>query len=271
MTAGKDDDSTDDAETINLSASGGGYDSATRSVSVAVRDNDRYLVLSRVVSLRDGLKINEGDSDTFTVKLAGRPSETVTVTLSKSGDLTLDKMSLAFTTSNWSTPQTVTVSAAEDADTSDDRLSITLKPRGSGYESRLPRNLAVTVTDNDRQGLTVSPILVRVVEGGSSTYTVRLATQPSQTVTVRASSLPSYLTLSPATLTFTTSNWSTPQTVTASFAEIDSNDRRISVPHSVSLNATGGGYSGVSKQMDYILTNNDRGLGCRFQRHRQHL
>ena len=42
----------------------------------------------------------------------------------------------------------------------------------------------MTVTDDDTAGIVLTPTTLRVTEGGSATYTVELATEPSGEVTV---------------------------------------------------------------------------------------
>src|SRR5204862_6544998 len=59
-------------------------------------------------------------------------------------DATPSPASLTFTPSNWNTPQTVTVTAAQDADTSNDGATITCS--SSGLTSQ---NVTVTIIDND--------------------------------------------------------------------------------------------------------------------------
>ena len=77
------------------------------------------------------------------------------------------------------------------------------------------RTVAVTVTDDDTQDITLSTVNLNVGEAGSGTFTVRLAFQPSANVTVSVSSANSAkATATPATLTFTPANYATPQTVT---------------------------------------------------------
>ena len=60
----------------------------------------------------------EGGSRTYTVRLLKAPTTNVTIAVSVAGDtdLTVDPSSLTFTTGNWNSAQTVTVSAAADAD-----------------------------------------------------------------------------------------------------------------------------------------------------------
>ena len=82
-------------------------------------------------------------------------------------------------------------------------------------------NFEISIRDIDSPGLLVSETSVTVAAGAGSqqgttvTYTVRLATKPSATVTVAvASDDETKATVSPATLTFTASNWQSPQQVT---------------------------------------------------------
>ena len=57
-----------------------------------------------------------GTADTFTVVLDAEPSSNVviTVTSGDTGEATVDKSSLTFTTGDWDTPQTVTVTGVSD-------------------------------------------------------------------------------------------------------------------------------------------------------------
>lgn len=98
-----------------------------------------------------------------------------------------------------------------------------------------------------------------VTEGGATdSYTVALSAAPSGTVTVTLGSDPQ-LTRSPATLTFTTGNWSTPQTVTV--AAVD--DAVFEGPHTgaISHNANGGGYNNVPLgTITVAISDNDASL-----------
>ena len=63
--------------------------------------------------------VPEGSSEAHTVWLSQRPTADVTVTVATSGDsdITANPSTLTFTPSNWSRPQTVTLTAAQDTDT----------------------------------------------------------------------------------------------------------------------------------------------------------
>jgi len=145
-------------------------------VGISITDNDTAdLVISPTT-----LGVAEGDDASYTVELATLPTGTVTVaiTVPAGTDLTLDTTSLEFTTSTWDTAQTVTVTAGEDDDTTDDTATLTHEASGGGYDN-LGRELAVTVTDNDAAGLVISPPALEVDEGDDASYTVRLASAPS--------------------------------------------------------------------------------------------
>ena len=96
------------------------------------------------------LSINEGSSKMFTVRLAVQPGGNVSVAVARtSGDATItaSPATLTFTTSSWSTPQNVTVAAAQDADSSNETAVITAS--SSGLTSR---TVDVTAIDDDVAG-----------------------------------------------------------------------------------------------------------------------
>ena len=101
------------------------------------------------------LTVTEDDStgDTYTVVLDRLPTASVTVTVGGLGssDVTANPASLTFTTGNWQTAQTVTVTAGNDADTTDDTVSLTHSAASSDadYQGITIAGVTVTVTDND--------------------------------------------------------------------------------------------------------------------------
>ena len=255
VTAAEDDDAVPDTATVTHTVSGGDYASITaQDVAVTVTDNDTPGVTVSPPSLTVG----EGGSGTYTVVLNTQPSGDVMVAISWSNsDVTVSPPTLTFTTTTWSAEQTVTVSAAEDADAADDMATLTHIASGADYGSVSNAILTVTVTDNDTRGVTVTPTSLPLNEGGSGTYTVKLNTQPSGdvTVTVNDPTDNADVMANPASLTFTTSNWSTAQTVTVSAAEDDdSTQDTATVTHTVS----GGDYGAVTApDVDVTVTDND--------------
>ena len=81
------------------------------------------------------------------------------------------------------------------------------------YDAVAVAGVSVSVADDDA-GVSVSASALSVAEGGSATYTVVLNAQPASDVVIAVSSDNMEVSVSPARLTFTTSNWSAAQTVT---------------------------------------------------------
>ncbi len=192
------------------------------------------------VSATDDLSVPEGGSASYTVVLDTQPMADVTITVMRSsGDdenLTASPATLTFTNSNWNTEQTVTVSAAEDADSENGTALFTHAVAGPGtvYHGLPAPGVTATESDNDPPGVMVSETALSVPEGGSASYTVMLETQPTDDVTItvtRSVSGDEDLTASPATLTFTNSNWNTEQTVTVSAAEDDDGEHGVAAIH----------------------------------------
>ena len=166
-------------------------------------------------------QIGEGGSGVCTVRLAQAPVANVTVTVAKtSGDADVNVTagaSLTFTPANWNQFQTVTVSAAEDADRANDTAVFQVSSPGlTSYD------VSVTAIDNEDPLLVLSAGTLAFTEGGTGSFTVRLASAPAGPVTVNVARTAgdSDITVSAgAALNFNAGNFSTPQTVTLAAAE----------------------------------------------------
>ena len=221
---------------------------------VRIQDNDGTPPGSLTFS-PTSVTVVEGEDATYTVALGTAPTGTVTVTpSSNNADVTFAPASLTFTTGNWSSPKTVTVSAGMDPDGTNDTATLSHTASGGGYGS-VTGNVQVTVTDNDVARLLFSTTSLLVTEGGSTAYTVRLGMLPTGTVTVTPSRTGSSdVTFAPPTLTFTTGNWSSPQTVTVSAGEdSDKNNEMATLSHG----ASGGGYHAVTGNVEVAVAVND--------------
>ena len=199
-----------------------------------------------VVVSKSALTVAEGASGSYTVKLSTAPSADVTVTVGgASGDVTVNPPSLTFTTGNYSTVQSVAVSAAQDLDgDTDPDVTLTHSASGGGYGSVSIDNVVVTVTEDDTKGVTVSSGTLTVDEGGTGSYTLVLDTQPSGEVVVTVGGASGDVTVPDSQLRFALNNWSTAQTVTVNAAldpDADT-DPDVTLTHS----ASGGGYGSVS-------------------------
>ena len=141
--------------------------------------------------------------------------------------------SLSFNDSDWNMAQTITVTAVHDRIDEDtysgadpdtgETWDITHAVVGADYGA--PNNVAastvaVTVTDDDTRGVTVSPTTLQITEGASLTYQVKLLSQPTADVTITITGTgDAGLTADKTSLIFTTINWETTQVVTVTEAE----------------------------------------------------
>ena len=193
-----------------------------------------------------GLPVDEGDTGTYTVVLDSEPSGDVTVTAASAdvGAVTVSPATLTFTSTNWATAQTVTVTAVQDLNADDETVDVlhtAVSSADAAYNSLTVAVVTVTVTDDEvAAGVTIVPDTgLRVDEGDTATYTVVLDSQPSGDVTVTAASADvAAVTVSPATLTFTSTNWATAQTVTVrAVDDDDASDETVTVSHGMNSTA----------------------------------
>jgi len=192
-----------------------------QDVGVTNLDNDSPGIL---VTPTTGLVTTEaGGTATFTIVLLSQPLSNVTIALTSSDTTegTVAPASVTFTALNWSSPQTVTVTGKDDFVQDGDQPykivtapATSVDPRYSGLNAS---DVDVTNLDNDTAGIIVSPTsgLITTETGGTDTFTVVLRSQPTSSVIIGLqSSRPSEGLPTPTSLTFTTSNWNAPQTVT---------------------------------------------------------
>jgi hypothetical protein len=131
----------------------GASTSAAITVPATIRANFAINPVAILTDL-DTINIPEGATNTVQVRLSAQPTGDKTVTVARfSGDVDLAVLSgaiLTFTTSNWDTYQTVTLAAAEDADTANGTAVIRCSSDGL-----TDKDVADTELDNDYT-LTVS-------------------------------------------------------------------------------------------------------------------
>lgn len=103
-----------------------------------------YTKSNSVITSTYNVAINEGQSQTFTVKLEKAPSKNITINLSSASQyVSVSPSTLTFTTSNYSTEQTITVNAIDDGTTAD---YTTLVHLTSNDIPNVDVNIAVTNT-----------------------------------------------------------------------------------------------------------------------------
>ena len=212
------------------------------SVTVRVKDNDPRGVTVTATLNEDGqLPVGEAASATYMIQLETQPTATVTVDIGgASGELTASPSRLFFTPDNYGTAQTVTVYAGEDFDAENDTATLTHTIRGGDYTgvSASPSTVPVIVNDNDPRGVRVSTDTVNIAAGATATYTVMLDTRPTRTVSISVAEDTDNegVRVSPSRLSFSTSSWNRPQTVTVR-ADSDATGS-VTVEHAVEMTSS---------------------------------
>ena len=138
----------------------------TAGLTVTITDDDER----GVTATPHELTVPEGGTATYEVKLTSQPTAGVTVTVTVSGDATVDAQTLSFTTEDWSTAQTVTVTGSEDADSAAGEATIAHVGNGGDYVDVAGDTVDVTVTDDDTAStaVTLSVNDTEVAEDSSS-------------------------------------------------------------------------------------------------------
>ena len=188
VTAAEDDDAVDEDDvTLTHTAAGGGYDGVTTgNVTVTIGDDDT----AGITTSEAAFDIDEGTAGSYTVVLDTEPTADVTVTVggysgtdvSLSG-ATLSNNALVFTSGNWDTAQTVTVTAADDDDAaSDDSVTLTHTAAGGDYAD-IKETVTVTIIEGDTSVLSVDDAEA-AEDGGQVVFTVTISAAAGSDVTV---------------------------------------------------------------------------------------
>ena len=121
------------------------------------------------------LTVAEGGAATYLVMLGSEPTGDVTITPVPSAELLVQPTELTFTTADWGSAQTVTVSAARDTDAvADPPGQVTHTVRGGGYDDATASVSVIIVEAN------VATLAVRTVRR----FPTRPQTERSSTMTM---------------------------------------------------------------------------------------
>ena len=246
LSAKEDEDSIDDPITLTLTATGANYETLTGIVQIRIEDND----VDGAIEAPKTLTVTEGDTQDLQIKLSAVPLGEVQVAISgQSGtDLSVSVSSLTFTVANYDDAQTITLTAAEEADADEDyandTVDLTLSGTGGGYDTT--HVVVVVINDNDINGEIMAPSPITITEGTPSReLKVRLSLPPLEpvTVTVNQQTSSNLNAPDPPTINFDASNYDDPVAVTLMADPDDNLINRLS--ETLTLTASGGGYDGV--------------------------
>jgi|GEM_PF-2981406 len=255
------------SETIEVTLSSPSSNATLGSNTVhtyTITDNDTVGIT--VTESGGSTAVTEGGAtDSYTIVLTSQPTSSVQIALSSAGQATAAPTPITFTTGNWNTPQTVTVTAANDSIAEgghSDAIVHAVTSSDNEYNGFSIANVNVSITDNDTAGVQISETsgTTEVTEGGATdAYTVVLTSQPTGDVTIDLS-FDAQITAGPDPITFTTENWSTPQTITVTAVDdntVDDEDESEStITHTAA--SSDNNYNGISvASVDVAITDND--------------
>jgi hypothetical protein len=211
------------------------------NVAVANIDNDTAGI---AVEQPSGDTTESGGQATFTVVLNSMPTAAVTVNFNsnKTGEGTVDKTSLTFSTANWNAPQTVTVTGVNDNVVDGDQsyavVFTATTSTDTGYSGKIPEQAALVNLDDDTPGVITNDISQATRENGQQGFfSVVLRTQPSADVVVHFNSDDTGEgTVGMTSLTFTSANWAAPQFVAVT--GVDDNLADGDQPYDIVFTAT---------------------------------
>ena len=272
---GVDDDVADGDQGYTIAAlasSGDGdYDRLTAEISgVNADDGDAAGIVASPTSVSTA---EGGGTATVAVSLMSEPTSAVTLRIASSDtdEATVSPTALTFRSGDWNTNQTFTVTG-EDDDVDDGEgsytITVTSRSRDGGYAG-LTETISGANADDDTAGFTLAPAdgggLGTIAEdGGTARFTAVLGSEPAGTVVLGvAPSSTVRVGLSEVALTFASSNWDRPQTVTVRGVANDLADGDATVGVTVSVDAatTDAGYTGLASQSLGVTVENDDEAG----------
>jgi hypothetical protein len=132
-----------------------------------------------------------GLTDSYDIVLSQAPSADVTVSITPDAQSTVSAPSVIFNAGNWSTAQSITITAVNDVATESTHNTVvthgTAVSADANYSGVPVPSLTGSITDNDGAQLVVNQSggTTSIVEGGANdTFTLALSTAPASNVTV---------------------------------------------------------------------------------------
>ena len=192
----------------------------------------------------DSATITEGGNAVYTVTLSSAPSTNVDVKydITTTGSFGVTAATdQTVTVNSGGTTGTITLSTADDSvDEDNGSVTVTLKA-GTGYTLGTTTSAAVAVNDNDTAGVSVVGSPLAVTEGSFSSYSLVLTSEPTGNVVVTITSSDTALVgTNKTSVTFTSGNWDTAQSVqvTAHQDDDDIDDDTVTITHAINAGST---------------------------------
>ncbi len=228
------------------------------NVGVTNLDNDTAGI---TVTPTSGLTtVERGASATFTIVLNSQPTGTVFINLSSSdaSEGVPSTSRVVFSTSNWNVPQTVTVRPVDEFEADGNQpytiITAAATSTDTGYNGLDAADVQLTNVDDDTSGISAVPnssttngVLVTREDGARVSFSVKLLSQPNANVVVKVSTSDTTEgAASPASLTFTSSNWNKTQVVFVSGVDDSIEDGHINYTINMTSTSADAVYNGQS-------------------------
>ena len=237
---------------------------ADQTVSVTTTDND---VAGFTITQSGGSTsvAESGTTDTFTVVLNAQPSSDVVLQFvsGDTGEATVTSL-LTFTSGNWNSAQTVTVTGVDEEfvdlnQTSTITASIVDVSSDDNFDSVADQTVSVTTTDDDTAGFTIAQTggSTSVNESGTTdTFTIVLTGRPTSDVVLSITSGDTGEATVTNALTFTSANWNSAQTVTVTGVDDNIIDGTITSTITVAVNdgSSNDNFDAVANQTVSVTT-----------------
>ena len=213
--------------------------------------------------------LNEGsNTSTFSIVLNDQPTGNVVydLTSTDSAQMTVFPASMTFTPSNWNVMQTGTITTVDDAIVDGDhfetfRIELDAANSDDCY-SITPVNYVIQIVDDEIAGFKLGTVSGTLAEGNVQTATVSivLTAAPLTNVIIDLQSMDTTeVNLGVSSLTFTPSNWSTPQLVTLTAVDellVDGN-QTVSITASINPSSAAAFTSLTAKTTSVVNQDND--------------
>ena len=233
VTAVEDDNAVDETVTLTHTAMVGDDEVTLKNVSVTVRITDAG---ERGVTVDEtSLTVVESeDPVTYDVSLESQPTGNVTVDVGgATGELTVSPPRLIFTPTDYG-PKTVMVFAGEDDDAVNDSATLTHTVSGGDYTGEFASSVEITVDDNDELGVMVSTNSLEIAAGARDTYMIVLTSEPARSVVIRVVEDSRDVSVTPTSMTFSSTNWDDPRAVRVSVSSSAAAAGSVQITHTAS-------------------------------------
>jgi hypothetical protein len=216
------------------------------SVTASIVDND---VPGVVVTESDGASsaTEGGAGDSYTIRLASAPAADVSIAVDGGAQVGVSVAVLTFTPGNYAVPQSVILSAIDDAlveGPHTGNITHSVTSADAGYDGIAVAPVGVALVDNDVAGVSIvaSGGTTTTTEGGAGDgFTLQLTAQPTTDVTI-SFAVGGQLSFAPNPLVVTPAQWNVPQAVTVTAVD----DALAQGPRSIDVGLSFSGDAGFA-------------------------